>query len=332
MIYYKTRYEDDPFYPVFSHPDWLYPEERPLRDFPLLLDIETTNACNSKCIFCARKLMQRKTTSMPFAVYKAIVDEGCREQAKFLRIHGWGEPLLHPDVVRHVQYASDNGVTTRITTNGTMIVKNPDLARQLVDAGVSELLFSMQGLAKDSYEEMRVPLKFENYIRSLEIAYEAREKAGTKLPYISVITSIFGDEHTPEQIDPFMERFKPLADKIGIDFTHMTFLEKAEDVSRFEGRYLFEKVRRPCVEVLIKTHINSNGDILICGNDYDGKAHRLGNLATMTIKEAWHSNRLNRHRRLVREEMRHAELPFCDACYDFTNKYDALKKKQAREA
>lgn len=324
MIYYKTQYADDPFYPVYSHVDWLKPVDERLRDFPLMLDIETTNFCNSHCRMCSRKLMSRKPRHMSFEHFRKIVDEGVREGAPFLRIHGWGEPTLHPEVVRQIKYASQNGVTTRLTTNGTMFLKQPNLPQDLMMAGVSEIYFSMQGLDKKSYEKIRTPLSFNDFVLSVQTVDSVRRALGTKT-FLSITTSIFRDENIPEQLESFKDFFSPYADKLAVDFTHMTFLEDEEDVSNYEDLYMFQRVRRPCIEVLIKTHINSYGDILFCGMDYDGNLHKIGNLDQMTIKEAWHSPVLNAHRLRVRRDMKHAELHFCRHCFEFTTKYDSLK-------
>ena len=327
MLVYKTGYEDDPFYPVFSHPDWLYPEERPLRNFPLMLDIETTNACDFRCVFCARQLMRRKPGFMGMDIYRKIVDETAHEGSPFLRIHGWGEPLLHPDCLRHAEYAARKGVTTRFTTNGLAFLRNPGLIDDLILAGAGELLISMQGVDKPSYEKMRKPNTFENFLRVVETVADAKQRRNAGRPFLSIITSVFAEDYTQEKIAAFEDRFLPFADKLGVDFTHMTFLEDHMDVSEWEGGYLFEKKRRPCIEVLIKTHINSDGDVLFCGNDYDGQAHRIGNLADMGVKEAWNSEKLAAWRSVVRNVENHEKLTFCKHCFEFTTKYDALKKQ-----
>jgi len=331
MIVYKTAYSDDPFYPVYAHPDWLRPEDRPLRPFPLMLDIETTNACDSRCTFCARKLMTRAPSFMPFDIFRRIVDEGVAEGAPFLRVHGWGEPLLHPEVVRQVAYAAGKGVTMRLTTNGRRIAREPGLVEDLIRAGLRELLVSMQGLEQQSYEEMRKPNTFDNFLRTVETCATAKERLGAPGFFLSIITSVFADEQDSARLDRFRDRFLPFVDKLGVDFTHMTFLENHENVARWAGKYAFNKVRRPCVEVLIKTHVNSAGSILVCGNDYDGDAHRLGNVADTPIRAVWQSEALRAWRERVRDTAAQERMTFCRHCFDFTTKYDQLKAAQGTE-
>ncbi len=59
-------------------------EERPKRldpgDFPIHLDIETTNACNLRCPMCPRTIMELDKNSgvgqMSLDFYKSLIDQG----------------------------------------------------------------------------------------------------------------------------------------------------------------------------------------------------------------------------------------------------------------
>ena len=73
-----------------------------LVSYPKYAQIEPTNRCNQKCIFCPRN--EEKYDSpigdMSFENYKKIVDQipGLTD----IQINGLGEPLLNPDIYKIV--------------------------------------------------------------------------------------------------------------------------------------------------------------------------------------------------------------------------------------
>ena len=74
--------------------------------------------------------------------------------------------------------------------------------------------------------------------------------------------------------------------------------------------------------------VNYNGAIEFCGQDADQTPeHVLGNVLETSIYEAWHSEKMNRHRQAVGRDCRHDEMPICRNCYHNTNKYDLFKDK-----
>ncbi len=42
---------------------------------PPLLSIETTNACNARCVFCGYRFMQRPKSIMDMDLYKKVVND-----------------------------------------------------------------------------------------------------------------------------------------------------------------------------------------------------------------------------------------------------------------
>ena len=68
--------------------DWIRP------GFPETVRVETTNACNARCVICPHQSMERAVQRMDDPLYERIVDEcaegGCRE----MHLHNFGEPLL----------------------------------------------------------------------------------------------------------------------------------------------------------------------------------------------------------------------------------------------
>lgn len=92
--------------------------------------IEITNSCNLNCSFCVGN--RREVKFLSFSEFKLILDR-IKPYCHYLYFHILGEPLLHPDIKKFINYASDMGFYINITTNGYLINKIKDVSniRQL---------------------------------------------------------------------------------------------------------------------------------------------------------------------------------------------------------
>src|SRR5947209_1707271 len=64
------------------------------------LSLETTNVCNSDCVFCANSLMQRRRQPMKMEVFKKAVDDFARMGGTVVDFNAViGEPLLDPHLL-----------------------------------------------------------------------------------------------------------------------------------------------------------------------------------------------------------------------------------------
>lgn len=77
---------------------------------PRELQLEVTAACNLKCRMCLvryRPPVNRLAGSMSFDTFRTIVDD--LPELERVTLQGLGEPLLNPDLVTMVRYASRRG-------------------------------------------------------------------------------------------------------------------------------------------------------------------------------------------------------------------------------
>ncbi len=110
------------------------PIDKIVPDFPLHLDIETTNACNLRCPMCPRTILIEKDNFSKIGFmtkddYANIIDQASKYGAYSIKLNYLGEPLLHKDVVWQVEYAKKKGlVDVMFNTNGALLTK--DLSMQ----------------------------------------------------------------------------------------------------------------------------------------------------------------------------------------------------------
>ena len=103
----------------------------------LTLQIEPTSACNLDCKICMRRNLERPVTFLTLDNFKRILDSG---NFRYVGLHGWGEPLLNHQLFEMIRYAESKGVSTNLTTNGTLTRENID---RIFSSGLREIAFGV---------------------------------------------------------------------------------------------------------------------------------------------------------------------------------------------
>lgn len=93
----------------------------------LNLDLDMSNVCNLKCIYCDKTHIGEKhckkknelTLKESFNIIKQAKRLGCKN----LQFIGAGEPMLDPNFWKIIEYASKLKIVSVVYTNGTMINK-----------------------------------------------------------------------------------------------------------------------------------------------------------------------------------------------------------------
>jgi MoaA/NifB/PqqE/SkfB family radical SAM enzyme len=114
----------------------------------LVLQIESTTVCNLDCKICMRRNLGRPASYLSFDNFKSIFDSA---RFHFVTFHGWGEPLLNPQLFEMIGYAESKGVITELTTNGTLVHQNID---KIFSSGLREIAFGVYNM---SLAQQRLP-------------------------------------------------------------------------------------------------------------------------------------------------------------------------------
>src|SRR5262245_20609454 len=179
---------------------------------PEIVQIESTNICNAKCVFCPRDEMHRKQGVMDMALFKKIVDEAVVLGIRHVRVHNYGEPFVDRQLVEKVRYAKARGVDeVGMISNGSLITE--ETARGMVEAGLDAVNISVDAAGKDVFERTRVGLKYDKVIANIERLVAVRNAAGKRRP--KLILSFVRQDNSAEE-HTFIERWGSIADKIHI--------------------------------------------------------------------------------------------------------------------
>ena len=299
---FKKIYDSKEFKTVLAHD---------LAPFPYIVDIELTNHCNFNCLFCGQQTMTRPKGFMSFKTFKKVVDE-CAEHNTPIRLIRWGEPLLHPDIIKFCKYIKNKGLPLHITTNGSLLTE--EIGKAFIDMELDSIIFSFQGADKKGYEQMRgkhYDLLVKNIKRFLKIK-------GNKKPYTH-ITSTMTDE-TPEQVERFKEKWGKVVDEVTTGKTNLSRINPSQMKSLENVKKLsclkdtVEKKYRPCTEVLQKSSVDWDGKVSACCSDWDNFM-TVGDINKTTLCDIWNNSEdLKIYRKLLRE-MKHKSLTMCSVCF-----------------
>ena len=110
----------------------------------------STRTCNLKCIHCYMESDAVKyENELSTAEAKQFIDSLVEFKCPVILFSG-GEPLIRPDFFDLAKYATDRGIRSTISTNGTLIDKAT--ARKIKELGVGYVGISLDGIGEKNDE------------------------------------------------------------------------------------------------------------------------------------------------------------------------------------
>jgi len=132
--------------------------------YPRHVFIELTSKCNLRCSYCPRPKLSR---SLPYRLFKKIVDEASLYGKVSFSLHLFGEPLLYPRIIEAIRYIKKRGHAVILTTNGTLLRK---YWRDLAD--VDKIIWSYK-------EGVEVPKELKTW-KNFHVRFFGEAKPGWK--------------------------------------------------------------------------------------------------------------------------------------------------------
>jgi radical SAM protein with 4Fe4S-binding SPASM domain len=250
--------------------------------------------------------MKREQGFMSFEILKKIIDE-IRGYTKTCYLHQIGEPLLHPEIIRFIDYAEDAGIKTSISTNCLELTEEKGL--ELLGSKLHELTLCVDSLDKIIYDKMRGGSNFFkvmwNVSQFLDLAREYSQHNNLKVT-IQLIKSIYNIGEVDRWKRYYEEKTKGIKCEILVkEFS--TFAGNVRDIGIKP-----DEVRYRCGKVYTTMTINWDGTIVLCCRDYDKiTAPLFGNVKDVTLKEIWDNKIYVR----LREQFKEKRFPnFCKNC------------------
>lgn len=226
--------------------------------------------------------MKRLKQFMPFRLIKKIIEEN--PDIKNIGLSNWGEPLLHYDLFKILDFLDISKKNVNMVTNATLL--DSYMSQKLLKTNLNRLDFSVDAMGA-LYKKMRG----HSYLKVKANIYTfLRYKRKFKSKIENGIRALVSKENE-NQIKQLKKEWKKVL--------NITF----QPALTFKYKLKFKKCNQ-----LKNNHVAilSNGDVTPCCVDFNG-ALKLGNVRNKTLNE------LN--------SIQHKQNDFCNYCTEYKTKY-----------
>jgi len=293
--------------------------------FPRFFQIETTRLCNARCPFCAIDKWDKSTPFMADGLWEKILAELLehKDWIRFVDIQRAGEPLLDKQIYTRIKQLKDGGIRhVGLATNASALTAVN--ARRLLEAGIDEVMISIDSVVKEQYEKLRVGLDYDRVLENIQGYFRIRQEIGSQSKIRVRAVCVFDPDQESEEVRRWEEFWAPL--KQPQDRIYMKRAHSWGNQVELKGTPSPEApVLHPCIIPWSTMHITAMGRIALCPHDYDGKAD-LGNLNTQTIAEVWRAEKIQQVRDLHAAGKR-SDISFCRGCRTFDEDFSLERDK-----
>lgn len=293
-------------------------------DTPYVFGIFVGDICNFRCKYCvqsvrpedsgeeehrgARDLVRKFMTWETFLRVVAQLQEFPQRIRKIL-LSSIGEPLLHPRLADMIAYLNARNISDSYEIVSNASVLTPDLSRALVDAGLSRLCVSIQGMTADKYKDIcGYRMDMEELQSNLRYFYEySRGKCQLHIKTVDIALDA-GEK------DAFLSTFGAFCDTIHIDHVIHAFQDVNYEFLGNQEHGLFADARRRvdvCSPLFYTLYVTPAGDVVpCCVVPY---AMYYGNVAQESLCAIWNGTKRRKLLELHLKKKRGIH-PVCKGC------------------
>lgn len=277
-----------------------------MNSFPKYIQIETSIVCNSNCVFCPHKEMDRGPDYMEERLWKKIIDES-RNRGIIYRPFMINEPFVDlrlPEILRYIK--TDETAKVEFNSNGNFHSKF-DVAAAL-EAGIDWIRFSIDGFTEETFKKSGRGGKFSKIVSNVLSFIEERNRQKSSC---HVEVRMIDLEITKDEQEQFVSFWKQYADEATI--TQLYDWPWSGQSSCF---------RAPCPKIKDEMFFMVDGRSVLCCWDAFGRGV-TGDINKQTVEEIWLGNLNQRYRDLLNNGERD-KIHLCSKCdafkkYDFSN-------------
>jgi len=297
---------------------------------PKRVTIETIFGCNAKCVMCPIDYpTKRKKGIMPLGMFENIIDTltPYRKQVEMMDLFGLGEPLLDPHIFKRIGYIKEKGfdnTSLGISTNADLLsLKKQQL---LLASGIDNIIFSIDGVKKETHESIRRGVKFERVLGNCLSIIKMRDEGNYKARF--VIRFIRQDVNRKEW-GAFKQFWQAKISKERGDFitaydAHSWGGEVSTKDSVLGTNRRIESVeKQPCNIIFDILYVLCDGAVPLCHEDWLNTAYAFGNVAETLPVEIFNCDAFNK----IREIHQAGDKNKINMCRECTNLYSEITKE-----
>ncbi len=250
---------------------------QPLWSQKATLAIEVSGACNLRCPMCSYPHMKRRKGFMDWQLFEKIVADTASNGHGIASLHFFGEPLLWPHIVKGVALLSENGMFPRISTNGMLLTG--EMARQLQDAGLKEIMVTIDTLMPEAYPMIRAGGDLAVVRKNIHDALDSAPKLLLSAQFMP--SKYNQDEKEEDFYDEFGRR-----PNFRVEPWFVIRMNKGDNISRGLSHSPDEVDKRLCNKIFDRVDVLWDGTTVLCCLDAEGTLV-TGDLNRNSILYSW---------------------------------------------
>ena len=266
---------------------------------PVSYSIEPTNHCNLQCPECPSGLgaLTRPLGLLKFSEFKKLIDQ-IKDTAFYVQLYFQGEPYINKNLPEMIKYAQSKNIYISISTNGHFINdKNVDY---ILDNAPDKLIFSVDGLDEESYQQYRVGGTFEQADKGLISLIKRKLERGLNKPFVEFQFIVM--KHNEHQLEDVHKYCKDVGvDKLVFKTMQISSYENAVKflpLNKKYRRYVLEnksfriknKIKNHCFALWRTSVITWDGRVVPCCFDKDAQ-NEIGIVNGRAFSDIWNSEK-----------------------------------------
>jgi radical SAM protein with 4Fe4S-binding SPASM domain len=287
---------------------------------PVLYNIETTNACNMRCKMCPRTtMMTRKIETLDYKVFMKIVEQiephsqiKWREWENFvareydiaindmsenhfflyiipkvLQLHGYGDPLLDPNLAACVKALTAKKIPTYFSCNPANI--NIDKTIEMFESGLTYIKYSLESVDDVSHKQIRgFASNFTQSYEKINKLLSLKKEKGYKTTIIITMINL-NRSNQKEEFALLRKAFEGKDVYIYLKSEDQQWYRK--DFHGTDSVHWSEFCKHPWMSMSIK----SNGEVAMCMEDFNNEIV-LGDASKNTLYDIWNGEKYKKFR------------------------------------
>ncbi len=285
--------------------------------YPLDVIAETSNICNLRCTMCFQSdealpvLKTTKVSLMAMDTFKKIADECASYKIPALKLNWRGEPMLNKNFTEMLRYAKGKGILEVTSlTNGTLM--NENICREIVAAKMDQLVISIDGFTKETYEKIRVGADYDEVINNINNLIGIRGKS--RKPFIRL--QYTESEINKHETSSFYQYWNKKVDEITVSYCQDFGSLGKNNPDEVPIHSFF------CQQPFQRLVIMADGTVTVCATDVMGDIS-IGNIYEDSLEHLWNGSKINKLRE-QHKSGRYYENSMCRICAH--NRFNANKQ------
>lgn len=121
------------------------------------ISIEIIRKCPNRCIHCSSFSTESCSEIIPFDIFKQVITEAVEMGLQTVCFSG-GEPFLHPDIVKMIEFVHSRGLNSYVYTSGIYMDELerrgpiPDRILEKIAGKVTKIIYNIEAAEEKTYD------------------------------------------------------------------------------------------------------------------------------------------------------------------------------------